>query len=198
MKDTGLKFTIVSANVTAISVVNNTNPWYLATGVNYATPYTPEYNGSPATKKYVDDGLSGKQDTISDLATIRSWASAWATSVQPWDLGTAATKDTWTSAWNVPVLDANGKLESSIVPSMTTSLSALTDVTITSPTNWQVVSYNSTSQKWENTTFQWGAIQYNTNSPYKPGYFRVGTQAQYDALSQYYTEQENDTMYFTI
>ena len=39
MKDTWLKFTIVSANVTAISVVNNTNPWYLATGVNYATPY---------------------------------------------------------------------------------------------------------------------------------------------------------------
>ena len=104
MKDTGLKFTIVSANVTAISVVNNNNPWYLATGVNYATPYTPEYNGSPATKKYVDDGLSSKQDTISDLATIRTWASAWATAVQPWDIGTAATKDTWTSAWNVPVL----------------------------------------------------------------------------------------------
>lgn len=198
MKDTGLKFTIVSANVTAISVVNNTNPWYLATGVNYATPYTPEYNGSPATKKYVDDGLSSKQDTISDLSTIRSWASAWATAVQPWDLGTAATKDTWTSAWNVPVLDANGKLETSIVPSMTTSLSALTDVTIASPTNWQVVSYNSTSQKWENTTFQWGAIQYNTNSPYKPGYFRVGTQAQYDALSQYYTVQENDTIFMTV
>ena len=55
MKDTGLKFTIVSANVTAISVVNNTNPWYLATGVNYATPYIPEYPWSPATKKYVDD-----------------------------------------------------------------------------------------------------------------------------------------------
>ena len=79
-----------------------------------------------------------------------------------------------------------------------TTLVDLEDTTITSPTNWQVLSYNSTSQKWENTTFQWGAIQYNTNSPYKPGYFRVGTQAQYDALSQYYTEQENDTIYMTI
>ena len=146
----------------------------------------------------MDDGLSGKQDTISDLSTIRSWASAGATAVQPWDLGTAATKNTWTSAWNVPVLDANGKLESSIVPSMTTSLSALTDVTTTSPTNWQVLSYNSTSQKWENTTFQWGAIQYNTNSPYKPWYFRVGTQAQYNALQQYYTVQENDTIFMTV
>lgn len=90
MKDTGLKFTIVSANVTAISVVNNTNPWYLATGVNYATPYTPEYPWSPATKKYVDDSIGG--------------------------LGTAASKDTWTSAWNVPVLDVNGKLDTTILP----------------------------------------------------------------------------------
>jgi hypothetical protein len=85
-----------------------------------------------------------------------------------------------------------------VIPEVKTTLVDLEDTTITSPTNWQVLSYNSTSQKWENTTFQWGAIQYNTNSPYKPGYFRVGTQAQYDALSQYYTVQENDTMYFTI
>lgn len=28
---------------------------FLATGVNYSTPYTPQYDGSPATKKYVDD-----------------------------------------------------------------------------------------------------------------------------------------------
>jgi hypothetical protein len=28
---------------------------YLAIDVNYSTPYTPLYNGSPATKKYVDD-----------------------------------------------------------------------------------------------------------------------------------------------
>jgi hypothetical protein len=85
-----------------------------------------------------------------------------------------------------------------VIPEAKTTLVDLEDTTITSPTNWQVLSYNSTSQKWENTTFQWGAIQYNTNSPYKPWYFRVGTQAQYDALQQYYTVQENDTMYFTI
>ena len=28
---------------------------YLKTDVNYSTPYTPQYNGSPATKKYVDE-----------------------------------------------------------------------------------------------------------------------------------------------
>ena len=34
---------------------------------------------------------SNKQNAISDLATIRSWASAWATAVQPWDLADIAT-----------------------------------------------------------------------------------------------------------
>lgn len=43
-----------------------------------------------------------------------------------------------------------------------------------------------------------GDITYNPDSPYKPKYRRVGTQAQYDTLSQYYTEVENDTIYFTI
>lgn len=33
----------------------NTSIHYLDTNVNYWTPYTPQYNGSPATKKYVDD-----------------------------------------------------------------------------------------------------------------------------------------------
>ena len=41
-------------------------------------------------------------------------------------------------------------------------------------------------------------ITYNPDSPYKPKYHRVGTQAQYDALSQYYTEEENDTVFFCI
>lgn len=31
---------------------------YLATDVNYQTPYEPLYDGSPATKKYVDDSIA--------------------------------------------------------------------------------------------------------------------------------------------
>lgn len=31
---------------------------YLDTQTNYSTPYTPLYNGSPATKKYVDDSIA--------------------------------------------------------------------------------------------------------------------------------------------
>jgi len=325
MKDTGLKFTIVSYNVTAISVVNNTNPWYLATGVNYATPYTPEYPWSPATKKYVDDSIGV--------------------------LGTAASKDTWTSAWNVPVLDVNGKLDTTILPWVAltdtftvtnkndlitlttaeqgdigivtsesktyvlssgsyatlsnwkeiltptdtvisvnsktgavvlnpddlsdatstnkfvtasekttwngkqdlmqvstlptasasnegkiyqyvgtttasytngyfyksvetttpwtygwqnidvqiakTTLVDLEDTNITNPQDWDVIKYDATTQKYVNAPDEWG-LAYTPTSPYKPKYHRVGTQAQYNALSQYYTEQENDTIYFTI
>lgn len=33
---------------------------YLKPGVNYLKPYVPEYDGSPATKKYVDDEISAK------------------------------------------------------------------------------------------------------------------------------------------
>ena len=43
-----------------------------------------------------------------------------------------------------------------------------------------------------------GDIAYAPTSPYKPKYHWVGTQAQYDALSQYYTDEENDTIYMTI
>ena len=38
-----------------------------------------------ATQNYVDTGLNGKQDTISDLATIRSGAALGATALQPND-----------------------------------------------------------------------------------------------------------------
>lgn len=44
-----------------------------------------------ATKSDLNAGLAGKQDTISDLSTIRSGAAAGASAVQPSDLATVAT-----------------------------------------------------------------------------------------------------------
>ena len=45
----------------------------------------------------------------------------------------------------------------------------------------------------------WGwDYQLAPNSPLKPKYRWYGTQAQYDALTQYYTDEEWDTVYFTI
>lgn len=50
-----LTFTVSWNTVTAISTTSNSLGKYLETDRNYATPLTPTYNGSPATKKYVDD-----------------------------------------------------------------------------------------------------------------------------------------------
>lgn len=47
---------------------------------------------------------AGKQDTITDLATIRSGASAGATAVQPGDLATVATSGSYTDLLNQPTI----------------------------------------------------------------------------------------------
>lgn len=47
-------------------------------------------------------------------------------------------------------------------------------------------------------TLVWWDIQLAPNSPLTPKYLWYWTQAQYDALSQYYTDEANDTVYFTI
>lgn len=55
---------------------------------------------------YIDDLLSGKQDVISDLSTIRSGAAAGATAVQPSDLATVATSGSYSDLLNKPTIPA--------------------------------------------------------------------------------------------
>ena len=62
-------------------------------------------------------------------------------------------------------------------------------------TNTGVLSVN--WQTWNVTISSWW-IQLAPDSPLKPKYLWYWTQAQYDALQQYYTDVENDTVYFTI
>lgn len=57
-----------------------------------------------ATKTEVTTGLSGKQDTISDLATIRSGAQAGATAVQPGDLATVAVTGAYSDLTGTPTI----------------------------------------------------------------------------------------------
>lgn len=57
-----------------------------------------------ATKSEVTTGLSSKQDTISDLATIRSGAQAGATAVQPADLATVATTGAYSDLSGTPTI----------------------------------------------------------------------------------------------
>ena len=53
------KLNVTSWTVTEImGYTNSTANPYLATNVDYSSPYTPTYNWSPATKKYVDDNVA--------------------------------------------------------------------------------------------------------------------------------------------
>lgn len=65
----------------------------------------------------VASAVSTKQDTISDLATIRSGASAGATAVQPGDLATVATSGSYTDLLDKPTIPSGAQL----VPSATSA-----------------------------------------------------------------------------
>ena len=59
---------------------------------------------NPVQNKVINNALAGKQDTISDLATIRSNASKGATAVQPDDLATVATSGSYADLTNKPTI----------------------------------------------------------------------------------------------
>lgn len=92
---------------------------------------------------------NGKQDAISDLATIRSGASAGATAVQPGDLATVATSGSYNDLSNKPTIP--------------TTLAGLTgDVSISSPSGGEHLVYDAVAGKWKNTpsaaTVSWGGV----------------------------------------
>ena len=98
-------------------------------------------------------------------------------------LGTAAALDVGTSATNVVQLDGSARLPAvdgsqlTNLPSGASTLGALTDVTITSVANTQVIKYNSTSGDWEN-----GAVAYADVSG-TPSLATVATTGAYSDLS---------------
>lgn len=54
---------------------------FLDTTIDYTTPYTPQYNGSPATKKYVDDAVAWAWQVQVSSQTgniLTSWMKIWA------------------------------------------------------------------------------------------------------------------------
>ena len=63
-----------------------------------------------ATTAAMNTALAGKQDTISDLATIRSGAAAGATAVQPSALATVATTGSYTDLSNKPSIPVIGTI----------------------------------------------------------------------------------------
>ena len=112
-----LQFAISSSEVTAITTMTLTlwNFKVLRPDKNYWTPYTPQYDWSPATKKYVDDTASWKvsdtaywagwdgdtthapsknavYDKIESLSVVPSWWNNW----------DVLTNVSWTPTWSAP------------------------------------------------------------------------------------------------
>lgn len=104
---------------------NNINS-YLTTWYNYSNPYIPEYDGSPATKKYVDDSVADVipswgtapqnpqewdlwYDTVNHVLKIYNWTT-WET--------VDTDSDTTYTAWNGINIDANNEIsvDTTIIP----------------------------------------------------------------------------------
>ena len=111
-------------SVTSWSVTSISTQWrttianVLATNQDYSSPYVPQYNGSPATKKYVDDSVADVipswstapqnpqewdlwYDTVNHVLKIYNWTS--------WETVDTDTNTTYT-AWNGINIDANNEI----------------------------------------------------------------------------------------
>ena len=156
-----------------------TNVWTSTDAIlNFGIPKGDSGSGSwdvnwPASSTDWDvvvfDGATWKliKDGSVALSTLSAWASAWATAVQPGDIGTAAACNTWTGSWNVPILDSNGKLNKSTLPGV-----ALTD-TYTVSTSSDLTTLSSAEQ-WdlaivttENKTYVLASEPYSTAANWK-------------------------------
>jgi hypothetical protein len=91
----------------------------------------------------------------------------WYTPVNPSTLWTAATKNTWTSSWNVPVLDSNWHLANSTIPWValtdTFTVSTSSDlITLSNADQWDLAIVSS-----ENKTYVLSQAPYSTASNWK-------------------------------
>lgn len=93
-----IRFTMSGGDGTVTSIATGSswvwNFLVLRTGKNYWTPYTPEYDGSPATKKYVDDHWVPSSWTTWDVLT--KTANGYAFSAAP---VTSVNWQTWAVTW---------------------------------------------------------------------------------------------------
>lgn len=140
---------------------------------------------NPVQNKVINTALGGKQDTISDLATIRSGAAAGATAVQPSAL--SAKQDVLVSGTNIKTVNSQSLLGSG-------------DITIQGGEDgvgFDSITTPSTPDGTMIITLTNGdtiTMDLNHNHPQYPKYVYCATQAAYDAI----VTKENDTLYLIL
>lgn len=99
----GDNITIEDGKISASGTLENVNADWSETDPNDPSyiEHKPDLS-IYATASGMETELSGKQDVISDLDTIRSGAEAGSTAVQPGDLAAVATTGSYTSLTNTP------------------------------------------------------------------------------------------------
>lgn len=148
-------YTAWVASSTVETAIVNVNDWYLFDWTSWVLQNQSQITISIDTalsttstnaveNRVVANTLNNKQNTISDLATIRSWAAAGATAIQPWDNISELTNNSWyQTAWDVANA-ISGKADSTAVSALTTRVSTAewtisslqTDVSALQQSSW--------------------------------------------------------------
>ena len=141
-----------------------------------------DLSGTPSLATVATTGAYSDLSGTPSLATVATTGAYSDLSGTP-TLGTAAAEDVGTSAGNVVQLNGSAQLpavDGSLLTNINATIAALDDigdVAITTPTNTQVIKYNSTSGDWEN-----GAVAYADVSG-TPSLATVATTGAYSDLS---------------
>lgn len=206
---------ITEVDVTYPSQVSDTA---YASSWNWVTTIAPSKNAVYDKIAAMDTAISWKQDTISDLATIRSWASAWATALQPSAISDTAYASSWDWVTTIApsknaVYDKISAMDTTISGKQATLVSGTNIKTINSTsllwsgnisiaefnpwsgTTWQVVTKTANWYEWANPS-GWDVMVSSQANNILTSWMKIWawTQANYENLWTY----DNNTLYLTI
>lgn len=160
---------------------------------NYVTPYIPTADYQPATKKYVDDAVSGVTSPVTSV-NGRTWAvtvnEVPSSGTTNYVLQKTANGYAWANAlanyvqWPASSTDAHLAVFDGATGKIIKDWWAIPAGVPSGGTNGQVLTVVSGNPAWANPT--WGSgLQVDSASPIQLTKIRAGTQAQYDNLWSY-------------
>lgn len=167
--------------VTAISTSNYLDVNYLDTDTSYSSSYTPQYDWSPATKKYVDDSVNLKSfwafpgSWLSDLQDLYDWLTAWnywevtygnqvyifwPTNITTWDIESYTMRETNITDNESGMLDMKDTVLTFAVSNWTVTGNYWADSTTT--WQWRIIYVNSAA--WQPSNPQASSFWYDTTN----------------------------------